>query len=514
RLSHKNRQVFDALLASYEGSLAEVLRHVQVERYFISKRYRCGAVTVGPQLTVDAGERQLTADRNLASLPPMLQSITLFEAFGELIEASGGLLEFSDLLKRPLDAFKYLQITVETGEVPLRSQTVQINTVMIGNANEAQLAAFREHPEFESFRGRLELVRAPYLLRYSDEQVIYDSQIAPQARTHVAPHATEVAAMFAVLSRLRRPNPDKYEKPLSDVVREVSVMDKLDLYDGGRAPERFDDESAKRLRAGISAIFEESASYPIYEGCIGASAREMRTVLLDAAQDPRYACLSPFAVLDELDELCKRDSEYIWLQQDPQPGGYHDHVAFRKALRGRLLDLMEGEFRVASGLVDEKRYRELFDRYIVHVGNWVKGEKSRNPLTGAAEDPDPRLMEEVESKLGYPDSAEETRRALVSQIAGYAISSPDELLDNERVFAPQLKRLRDAVFGEKRPAIGKLCRDLVVLLRGEGTGLSEARRSEVRAMLGRLSAEFGYEESSAADAASVLSRERFADALG
>src|SRR5260221_8598087 len=46
RLSHKNRQVFDALLASYDGSLEEVLRHAQVERYFISKRYRCGAVTV------------------------------------------------------------------------------------------------------------------------------------------------------------------------------------------------------------------------------------------------------------------------------------------------------------------------------------------------------------------------------------------------------------------------------------------------------------------------------------
>lgn len=514
RLSHKNRQVFDALLASYEGSLDEVLRHVQVERYFISKRYRCGAVTVGPQLSVDAGERQLTADRNLASLPPMLQSITLFEAFGELVEASGGLLEFSDLLKRPLDAFKYLQITVETGEVPLRSQTVQVNTVMIGNANEAQLAAFREHPEFESFRGRLELVRAPYLLRWSDEQIIYDSQIAPQARVHVAPHATEVAAMFAVLSRLRRPNPDKYEKPLSDVVREVSVMDKLDLYDRGVAPERFDDESAKRVRAGIPFIFEESASYPIYEGSIGASPREMRTVLLDAAQDPRYACLSPFAVLDELDELCKKDSEYIWLQQDAQPGGFHDHVGFRKALRARLLDLMEDEFRVASGLVDEKKYRELFDRYIVHVGNWVKGEKVRNPLTGVAEVADERLMEEVESKLGYPDSAEETRRALVSQIAGWVIGRPDEPLDNERVFAPQLKRLREAVFGEKRPAVGKLCRDLVVLLRGEGTGLSEARRSELRVLLGRLVSEFGYEESSAGDAASALARERFADTFG
>ena len=138
-LSHKSQQVYEALLTSYGGSLDEVLRHVQVERYFISRRYRVGAVTLGPQLSVDAGERQVTADRSLGALPTALQSMTLFEAFGELVDAAGGLLEFSDLLKRPLDAFKYLQITAETGEVALRSQNVQVNCVMLASGNEAAL---------------------------------------------------------------------------------------------------------------------------------------------------------------------------------------------------------------------------------------------------------------------------------------------------------------------------------------------------------------------------------------
>ena len=72
---------------------------MQVERYFISRRYRVGAVTIGPQLTVDAGERQITADRSLAALPTSLQAITLYEANGELVDAAGGVLEFSDLLE-------------------------------------------------------------------------------------------------------------------------------------------------------------------------------------------------------------------------------------------------------------------------------------------------------------------------------------------------------------------------------------------------------------------------------
>src|SRR5690606_6993823 len=232
-LSHKSRQVYEALLTTYGGSLEQVLRHVQVERYFISRRYRTGAVTLGPQLSVDAGERQVTADRSLGALPSALQAVTLFEVFGELVDAAGGLLEFSDILKRPLDAFKYLQITAETGEVALRTQTLHVNCVMLASGNETHLAAFHEHPEFESFRGRLELVRAPYLLSWIDEQAIYDAQIAPQVRCHVAPHATQVAAMFAVLTRMRRPSPDRYEGALRELVSELTAVEKMDLYATG-----------------------------------------------------------------------------------------------------------------------------------------------------------------------------------------------------------------------------------------------------------------------------------------
>ncbi|HEY3236701.1 MAG TPA: serine protein kinase PrkA [Polyangiaceae bacterium] len=512
-LSHKSRQVYEALLSSYEGSLDEVLRHVQVERYFISRRYRVGAVTLGPQLSVDAGERQVTADRSLNALPASLQAVTLFEAFGELVDAAGGLLEFSDLLKRPLDAFKYLQITAETGEVTLRSQNIQVNCVMIASGNEAHLAAFREHPEFQSFRGRLELVRAPYLLTWLDEQRIYDAQIAPQVRCHVAPHATQMAAMFAVLTRMRRPNPDRYEKPLRNLVGELTAVEKLDLYAVGAAPERLDDEAQKLLRAAIPELYAESDSYPIYEGSTGASAREMRAVLLDAAQNPRFECLSPLAVLEELDRLCERTSEYGFLQEERLAGSYHDHVFFRATLRQRLLDAFEDEFRMASGLVDEMRYKDLFDRYITHVSYWVKNEKLRNPLTGQYESPNERLMQEVEALLGTADKAEQLRHSLISTIAAWAIDHPGEQVDNSRVFAGHLKRLRDAVFQERRAAVAKLCRDIVILVREDGAGLDDARRKAARSALDELRKRNGYQDTSAADAAISLVRERFAEVL-
>ncbi|MBN2192971.1 MAG: serine protein kinase PrkA [Polyangiaceae bacterium] len=513
-LSHKNRQIFDALLASYGGALTEVLRHVRVERYFISRRYRVGAVTLGPEIGVDAHERQITSDRSLAALPASLQSLSLFEAFGDLVDATGGLLEFSDLLKRPLDAFKYLQITAETGEVQLETQNLQTNCVMLASGNELHLSAFREHHEFESFRGRLELVRVPYLLSYLDEQRIYDAQVAPQVERHVAPHATEIAAMFAVLTRMRKPDPERYSGQLQEAVEGLTAVEKLDLYATGAVPKRLAVEAQQVLRANVGELLHETDGSVDYEGAMGASPREMRGVLLDAAQDVHYAGLSPFSVLSELERLCTRRAEYAWLGVDPKPGGYHDHQLFRRVLKDRLLDLLEDEFRVATGLVDEASYDELFDRYLTQVSGWLSGEKMRHAITGWFEDPDERLMGEVELLLGVTADTKVWREALLGRIAAWAIDHPGRPLDRRAAFDDLIHRLREGVFRERRPAVGRACRDLVILVRDSGSGLDDARQEAAQRFLERLCHDVGYVPETAADAAHALVQQRYRDVLG
>ena len=512
RLAQKNQQVLEALLTTYNGNLREALRHVQVERYFISHRYRIGAVTIGPQMAVDAGERQVTADRSLAALPTALQAITLFEAHGELVEAQGGVLEYSDLLKRPIDAFKYLQLVVETGEVALGQQSVQLNSVLLGSANEVHLDAFREHHEYASFRGRFELIRAPYLLSWRDEQAIYDTQIVPQITRPVAPHATRVAAMFAVLSRMRRPAAERYSEGLGAIVGGLSAIEKMDLYGDGKVPERLDPDAQKTLRARIADIYAESDVYPIYEGRVGASPREMRGVLLDAAQSPHYSYLSPLAVLDELAELSSRKAEFGWLQEKPLPGGYHDPTAMLEALRERLFDSWEEELRIASGLVDEGVYAELFDRYVTHASVWTKGEKVRNKHTGDYEEPDVSMMSEVEKLLGVGATGEDFRRGLISAIAAWAIDHRGQKLVPAEVFPQHVRKMRQAVFGERRQAVALLARDLVMWQRdGAAAKLDPARVRQLEAVLGRLESRFGYSADAARDAASSLVRWRFHD---
>jgi predicted Ser/Thr protein kinase len=509
QLSHKSQQIFEALLASYSGSYTEVLKHVQVERYFVSRRYRTGAVTIGPQMSVDAGERQLTADRSLGSLPASLQAVPLYEAKGELIEAAGGLLEFSDLLKRPLDAFKYLQLSVETGEVALTQQNVQLNCVMMGSANELHLDAFREHVEFASFRGRLELVRVPYLRSFVQEKAIYDSYVVPQVRRHVAPHAALVAATFAVLTRMRKPNPDKYGRPLASAVSTLTAIEKADLYSLGRTPERLDSDAQKVLRANVEELYKESDSYPIYEGRIGASPREMRTVLLDAAQSTKYACLSPLAVLEEIDALCQSKLEFEWLQQDPIAGGYHDTKEFRDTLADRLLDAWEEELYAASGFVPEERYAELFDRYVQHVSVWVKKERLYNRHTQKHEEPDEKLMGEVEKLLDVKGEADEWRKQMISAVAAWALDHPGAKIDGITVFPQYIRRMREAIFGEKRREVALLARDIILFVRENGSGLDAEHKRNAEAAVDRMIARWGYCKSCAGDAASMLVRRRF-----
>jgi len=164
-LSKRNQLIFENLLAAYDGDLVKVLRHVQVERFFYSKQYRVGVGTVEPQMSIDAYEKQLTIDRNIANLPPVLHNISFYEAEGPLVEANRGVLEFSDMLKRPIEAFKYLLSTVEKGSLNLPSATTYLDIVFFATTNEKHLDAFKTIPDFASFRSRFELVTAPYLLQ-------------------------------------------------------------------------------------------------------------------------------------------------------------------------------------------------------------------------------------------------------------------------------------------------------------------------------------------------------------
>ncbi len=164
--------------------------------------------------------------------------------------------------------------------------------------------------------------------------------------------------------------------------------------------------------------------------------------------------------------------------------------------------------RIASGLVDEIRYGELFDRYITHVSVWVKGEKiqerphRRVREPGRAHDARDRGAARVKQKN------DEHRRELISTIAAWAIDHPGQKIVNSVVFPQQMKRLRETVFTERRKGVAQVVRDLVSLLRDQRKQESSwgdlheergRRRAGVAAPRG-----MGYCEHCALDAASAV----------
>jgi serine protein kinase len=142
----------------------------------------------------------------------------------------------------------------------------------------------------------------------------------------------------------------------------------------------------------VSRIYEETDSSSIdYEGRLGVSPREMRTVLLDAAQSAELPLpVTARGAARDRRALSNRTSEYDWLREKPLSGGYHDHALAREVCQRQLHERLEDDFRSASGLIDEERTSQLFDRYVTHVSVWVKGEKVRNAHTGVSEPPDER----------------------------------------------------------------------------------------------------------------------------
>ncbi len=510
-LSPKNRQIFDALLAHYHGDYSELLRHVQIERYYISRRYRVGAVTIEPQMHVDAAVRQITADRSLAVLPKPLTNLNLLEPIGALVDANRGVLEYSDLLKRPVEAFKYLLSTCETGSANVEPVILFFDLILIGTANEQNLDRFKELSEFTSFKSRLELIKVPYILRYSTEKELYD-KLLEQANIEkpITPHVTELAALWAVLTRMKKPNPKRLPKEVADLVATFTPLEKAYLYDRGEIPARFNIEESKLIKKHLRSIYEESANDVLYEGRLGASPREIRVVLLNAAQNSDYKTLSPLALFSELEKLVREKTVHLFLQQEPRDG-YYDPEEFINIVRKEYLKIIDRELRLATELIKPEEYVKLLNRYIENVKALLRNEKVYNPVTQGYDPPDEKLLENVESILLSPtEEPEEFRNGILSRIAAFSVENPNEKLDIKHLFSDLIQRLEEDALDKHYHRIRKIAQNCLALLNSEKSIIDEEEKREASQTIENFK-KYGYTEEGIKEVIALLLKELYAN---
>ena len=503
-LTQRNRRIFDALLGGYQGDLRKVYQHVQVERLFLSRQYRSGLVTVEPKQTVDARSFPVTGERAYSSLPPSVGGQVLYACQGDLVDANRGLVNFSDLLKRPYEHYKYLLTATESGAVALDHVVLALDLVFTASGNDLNLLEFRalRSGEYQSLRGRLELIPVPYLLDYRVERKVYQEQVGDVLRgIHIAPHVPRILALWGVMTRLRAPDAKAYGAKLQPVLSRLTPLDKADLYAYGRVPQGLTSDEARELLAAVPAMHQERFSQatvpaesgdPIllgdYEGSFGASVRDLKRVLLAAASDPGTSCVTVPRLFRELRRFMADSVNFRWMLLGLLPAGgpaggpgapagrdagFHvldgEH-SITHAVWNRWLDLSDWEVREAMGLVDESRYLDLFKKYVKHVSHHLKRERMFDAVTGNLRDPDEKFMQGLEKTMD-PKAGPNFRADLLSRIGAWALSHPDEEPAYAEIFADYFGRLREDYYRQQKAVVGRGIQRMLELL-------SDDRRSE------------------------------------
>ncbi|MBP9673661.1 MAG: hypothetical protein KBD63_01070 [Bacteriovoracaceae bacterium] len=516
-LSKRNRMIFDALLKNYKGDYLEVFKHIRVERLSFSKNNSLGLITIEPQLHVDAHLQQITMDRRMANLPPSLQSLNLFNLSGEAVMANRGVLEFSDLLKRPLDTFKYLLMTMETRTINLQGILTELDILFVGSSNETHYAAFKQHPDFNSFKGRFHFVKVPYLLSATLEEKIYEEQKNNLKQTTIfEPHALEILCLWSVMTRLRPCARKNFESSqIGEIAETLNPLEKALLYAEEIIPARFNSEQKKILKTHIPLILNEYLNDTFYEGKFGISPREVKQIIYEISL--RYPSLSFIEVLEYLETFNDRKNEFDFLNIAEQ-GDYHSSLKFIALLKKHALSQLDSEVRTCLGLVDDRSYEEYLGRYIVQISHLMRGEKVKSAITGKSETADTYFIKEFENNIGLTEEPKVFHSHLIATLGAYSLDHPKKTISYTDVFPEIVKKLQESFHNEQKKIIGEVADNLVFFLsdfeklppekRVFGNEiLNQERYEKVNTILRNLISEYHYSEVGALNLLKYLIKE-------
>lgn len=511
-LSGKNKQIFDALLKNYKGNFTEVYKHIRVEKFSINRRYSIGATTIEPQLHVDAHLQQITMDRRLANLPPSLQSLNLFNMSGEVVLANRGILEFSDLLKRPLDTFKYLLMTMESKTINIQGILTELDIFFVGSSNEIHFSAFKQHPDFNSFKGRFNFLKVPYLLNFLDEAKIYVDQIQSlREQSHFEPHALEALCLWSVMTRLRAPLGKNFEdEKLGKIAEALNPLDKCLFYAKHEVPEYFDSEAKQLIKQHHDDIISEYENDLMYEGKFGISPREIKQIIYDLAYNQKSVTF--VEVLEYLTELNEKKAEYDFLNISSQ-GDYHNCYRFIDLIQSYSLDILDSEVRDSLGLVDERSYEDYVSRYIININSLLKGEKIKNNVTGKYEVSDMFFVKEFENNIILNENPEKFRSGLIARLGAYALDNPGKPIAYSEVFDDLVHLLQESFRKEQKKIIDKVGKNLVIYLaelKDQSTGvIGKEVRDQITGIVSMMGKKYGYSHDGAINALQYLIKMRY-----
>src|SRR6266705_3361358 len=461
------RQMYRDLTRRYKGDWFKVMDHVKVRRLVLSEKDRIGIGTFQPKDEKNQDSTELTGDINYRKIA-LYGSDSDPRAFnfdGELNIANRGICEFIEVLKLDV-AFLYdlLGASQEHTVKPKKFAQTYIDEVILGHTNEAEYKKLQSNEMMKAFRDRTIKIDVPYNIRLDDEIKIYHKDFGPERvkGIHIAPHTIEVAAMWAVLTRLAEPKKAG-----------ITKLQKLKLYNGKSIP-GFTEDSIKEMK-------EEAPR----EGMQGISPRYIQDkisnslVSHNAQQDK---AINPFMVMNELEEGL---SHHSLITDEELKKEYKELLA---VVREEYEDILKAEVQRAIS-ADEDAIKRLATNYIESVRAYTQHERVRNRYTGRDEDPDERLMRSIEEKIDIPDSRKDDfRQEIMNYIGALALDGKKfEYNTNARL----LKALELKLFEDQR--------DTIKLKNLVSSVVDDETQQKIDVVKQRLIKYFGYNETSATD---------------
>jgi serine protein kinase len=313
----------------------------------------------------------------------------------------------------------------------------------------------------EALKDRTVRIDIPYVTRLRDEVRIYDRDFnRKKVRVHIAPHTLEVAAMWAVLTRLEDP-----KKP------NLTMLQKLKLYNGKTLP-GFTEDNIKELR-----------KEAIREGMEGISARYIQDKISNAlVSNQEEGYINPFMVINELESGLKN---HALISNEDDRKRYRDLLS---TVREEYTEIVKNEVQRAIS-ADEEAIKRLAGNYIDNIKAYTQREKVRNRYTGQYEEPDERLMRSIEEKIDIPESRKDDfRREIMNYIGALAIEGKTfNYRTNERLHkALELKLFEDQ-------------KDSIKLTSLVSRVIDQDTQEKIDVVKARLIRDFGYNEQSATD---------------
>ncbi|MDZ7269906.1 MAG: serine protein kinase [candidate division KSB1 bacterium] len=459
------RQTYRELLKQHQGSWIDLIRDVRVERLILSEKDRIGIGTFQPKDEKNQDSTELTGDINYRKIAEYgsESDARAFNFDGEFNIANRGLIEFIEVLKLDV-AFLYdlLGASQEHKIKPKKFAQTDIDEVIIGHTNEPEYRKLLSNEFMEALRDRTVKIDVPYITRLSDEIKIYEKDYNPQRikGKHIAPHTIEMAAMWAVLTRLEEPRK-----------AQLTLLQKLKLYNGKTLP-GFTEDNIKELRT-------EAAR----EGMEGISPRYIQDKISNAlVSEKSQTSINPFMVMNELEAGLKHHS---LLTSDEQRKRYKELLA---VVKEEYEDIVKNEVQRAIA-ADEDALKRLCGNYIDNVKAYTQRERVKNKYTGADEEPDERLMRAIEEKIDIPESRKDDfRREIMNYIGALALEGKTfNYKSNERL----QKALELKLFEDQKDTI-----KLTTLI---SSVVDKETQEKIDVVKARMIKYYGYTDESATD---------------